>query len=362
MGLFDLFTGAPAIEAAGANRNVLQNAQGNIGNIADITRRFGEDAIRQGTAGARTDLSTGYDASTGAINQGAAGAQGYLDQGQQGAMGQLGQARTDLTAGGGAYAPLSALAARYGQGGQLYGDSLGLGGAEGNQRAQQAFQTGPGYQFALDQGLDAINRRANAAGMLVGGNANRSAQNYGFGLANQEYGNWQNRLKGMSDQELQATAGAAAGNQTNNTTLAGLGVTGANLLNQGGVNRAGVATTQGQNLADLARSYYTGQAGLDTAEGGALAGNMRDTSKWMVDSNMGLAPKIGQTFNDEAQASLTGSKNLWGMGMAAAQMAMGMPPTSLGSMSTPGGNLGASGVSDPSMWNSSLPKNGFSWG
>jgi hypothetical protein len=323
MGIFDLFTGQPAKDAAGQNRQTLLNAQGTVGNLADITKQYGEDALRQGYGGARQDLTAGYGASTGAINTGAGAAQDYLTQGQNNAFGQLGQARTDLTAGGGAYAPLTALAQRYGQGGQLYGDSLGINGAEGNQRAVGAFQAGPGYEFALDSGINALNRRANAAGMLQGGNANRDAITFATGLANQEYGNWQNRLKGIGDQELQATQGAAAGNQQNNTTLAGLGVTGANLYNQGGVNRAGVATTQGQNLSDIARAYYTGQAGLDTAEGGALAGNQAGTAKWMVDANLGLAPKIGQTFQDEAQAMLTGQKNLLNLGMEGAKLAAG---------------------------------------
>jgi hypothetical protein len=350
MGIFDIFTGAPVIDAANQNRAQLQGAQGEIGNIADITRRYSEDALRQGYGGARQDLTTGYGASTGAINQGAAGAQGYLDQGQQGAFGQLGQARSDLTANGGAYAPLTALAQRYGQGGQLYGDSLGINGAAGNQRAVGAFQAGPGYDFTLNQGIDAVNRRANAAGMLVGGNANRSAIDYATGLANQTYGDWQNRLKGMSDQELAATGAAASGNQANNTTLAGLGVQGANLANSGGVARAGVATGQGQNLSDIARNYYGGQAGLDTGEGGALAGNMNNTSNWLVNSQMNLSPQIGKTFMDAGNAQMAGSQNLWNFGLNAAKLAAGA-----------GGSAAGSGASGSSF----LPSSSFmnnSWG
>jgi hypothetical protein len=321
--LTDLFTGAPAIQGAQANRGALQGAIGQIGNLADITRRYNEDAIRGGYGGAREDLSTGYGAATGAINQGATGALGYLDQGQQGAMGQLGQARSDLTAGGGAYAPLSALAQRYAAGGNTYADSLGLNGPEGNQRAVGAFQAGPGYEFALNQGIDSLNRRANAAGMLAGGNANRDAITFAQGLANQEYGNWQNRLKGIGDQELAATQGAAAGNQANNTTLANLGVTGANLLNTGGQNRAQIATGQGQNLADLARTFYSGQAGLDTGEAGAIAGNMNNATGWQVNAQGQLVPQIGKTYQDEANASLQGTKNLWNLGQSLAGAAAG---------------------------------------
>ena len=41
----------------------------------------------------------------------------------------------------------------------MYMNSLGLNGAAGNQAAVNAFQTGPGYDFQMHQGLNAINRR-----------------------------------------------------------------------------------------------------------------------------------------------------------------------------------------------------------
>ena len=44
-------------------------------------------------------------------------------------------------------------------------NALGLNGPAGNAAATAAFQAGPGYQFALEQGLEGINRTANAAGM-----------------------------------------------------------------------------------------------------------------------------------------------------------------------------------------------------
>jgi hypothetical protein len=353
---FDLFTGQPAIDAAGKNRSTLLGAQGTIGNLADITNQYNSGAIRQGYGGARQDLSTGYDASTGAINTGAGAAQGYLDQGQSGAMGSLAQARGDLTANGGAYAPLSALAARAGRGSALYSDALGINGAEGTDRARGAYTPSLGYETTLNSGIDAINRRANAAGMLVGGNANRDAITFAHDLSNRDMGSWLDRLRGMSDQELSATSGAAAGNQANNTTLANLGVTGAGLQNAGGVARAGVATGQGQNIADIAQRYYGGQAGLDTGEAGALTNSMNNTGNWMVNGQLGLAPQIGKTFQDEAQASLTGQKNLFNLGMQGATALAG------GGFGMPGGNLGLGSMGDASMWNSSLPKNGFSWG
>lgn len=89
----------------------------------------------------------------------------------------------------------------------MYGNALGLNGADGTQAAQGAFQAGPGYQFALDQGTQAALRGASAAGMLNSGNTLAALSQYGQGLANQEYGSWLDRLSGASSQGLSAAGG-----------------------------------------------------------------------------------------------------------------------------------------------------------
>lgn len=93
----------------------------------------------------------------------------------------------------------------------LYADALGLNGSEGNARATGAFQTGPGYDFALDQGTKAALRGSSAAGMLNSGNTLTALEGYGQGLANQEFGSWLDRLNGVSGQGLQAAGGQASG-------------------------------------------------------------------------------------------------------------------------------------------------------
>lgn len=93
----------------------------------------------------------------------------------------------------------------------MYSNALGLNGADGNTAATSAFQTGPGYQFALDQGTQAALRGASAAGMLNSGNTLTALTEYGQGMANQEYGSWLDRLSGLSSQGLQAASGQASG-------------------------------------------------------------------------------------------------------------------------------------------------------
>lgn len=129
---------------------------------------------------------------------------GYLNAGKTGAIGALDSAK-------GYFDPLKALSAKYGAGTNLYLDSLGVNGADGNNRAVGAFQAGPGYDFSISQALDALDRRAASRGMLASGNNTNDTLSTVTGLANQEYGNWQNRLAGLVSPELSATGATATG-------------------------------------------------------------------------------------------------------------------------------------------------------
>jgi len=309
MGIFDVFTGQPAIDAADKNKALLQGTQQGVYDRTQATKNMAGGYLNTGFDQAGNALQTGYGTATGAINQGAQGALGYLDQGTQGAVGAL-------TANGGAYAPLSDLATKYGKGSDLYANALGINGQAGTDAARSAFTASPGYDYTLNQGIDAINRRANAGGMLVGGNANRDAIDYAHNLSNNDYNSWLQNLGSFNNLQLGATQGAASGNQSNNAIVA-------NLLNSGGVNKAGVASGQGSSLADLARAYYGGQAGLDTSRGGALAGNETGANQLITSSDLNIAPQIAKQNTDAAAASLAGSGNALKAGMSLAQLAAG---------------------------------------
>jgi hypothetical protein len=338
MGLFDIFTGDPLKDAADKSRALFQQTQSDVTNRTNATRDEAAGYLRGGFGAGRGHLGQGYGTAAGAINAGAGSALGYLDAGTQGALGQLAQARSDLTANGGAFRPLADLGARFGQGSQLYGDALGLNGAEGNARATSAFQAGPGYQFALSQGLDAVNRGRNARGGLNSGNTDVDLLKYGTGFADQTYQQWMGNLSPYNQLELSATSGAATGNAGINQNVANLGVTGANILNGAGQSKANIATGQGNTLADIATKYYGGLAGLGTSEGSALAGNATNATSAINTAALGIAPRIGQTFVDAANADMMGSKNLWGLGMQLANLGAG----ALGSGFGGPGSAGAS--------------------
>lgn len=89
----------------------------------------------------------------------------------------------------------------------MYANALGLNGPGGNTAATGAFQAGPGYNFALGQGIQALDRSAAGSGMFGSGNAAMALNDYGQGMANQEYGNWLQRLGGLGAQGLTAAGG-----------------------------------------------------------------------------------------------------------------------------------------------------------
>lgn len=128
----------------------------------------------------------------------------------------------------GAYSPLLSLGEKFRGGTDLYFDSLGINGPEGNARATGAFQAGPGYQWQVDQATDAAARNAAKLGMANSGNTLAEIGNRAQNLANQEYGNWQSQLGGLSNtgvgitgQTATGLSGLYTGDATNRVGVAG---------------------------------------------------------------------------------------------------------------------------------------------
>ncbi len=141
----------------------------------------------------------------------------------------------------------------------MYDNALGLNGADGNAAATGAFQTGPGYQFALDQGTQAALRGASASGMLNSGNTLTALSQYGQGLANQEYGSWLDRLSGVSSQGLQAASGQAG--QYGNI---------ANLYQNSANNQLSLESGVTQGVMGANNQWATGMEANNTARGSFL--------------------------------------------------------------------------------------------
>ena len=97
---------------------------------------------------------------------------------------------------------------------EMLRNALGLNGPEGASAATAAFQGGPGYQFKMDQGLQALDRSAAARGMLGSGNNSIDTIKYAQGVADQGWQDWENRLGGMTTLGQTAAGGLADTNKS----------------------------------------------------------------------------------------------------------------------------------------------------
>lgn len=232
-----------------------------MGILSGIAGIFGGDATKD-AARKNTGLLNGLKTEgTGYIDTANSAATGYLDQagGLYKGMADLGQSNMGY-----------------------YKDALGLGGEAGNAATMDRFQQGPGYQFAMDQGLSALERGAAARGSLQSGQTGIDTLKYATGLADQTYGSWMDRLgdfntlnTGLYSQGTQGQAGALG-------SLADLAVgTGDRRLNLSsevvngkmGANNQKAAGTQQQigGIGDLAAGIGGFMTGMAPA-GSKLAG------------------------------------------------------------------------------------------
>jgi hypothetical protein len=118
------------------------------------------------------------------------------------------------------------------------------------------FQADPGYAFRFSQGQKALERSAAARGGLISGNTGGALQQFGQGMASQEYQNAFNRYQA----ERQARLGPLQ-------SLAGVGQTSVNALGQAGQN---YATGMGEALGAGAQARASGYMGAANAIGGGI--------------------------------------------------------------------------------------------
>jgi hypothetical protein len=106
----------------------------------------------------------------------------------------------------------------------------GAGGTPNNAAAETALAGTPGYQFTLNQGLDATKNAASASGMLLSGNTLQSLDKYGSGLADQTYQQTVGNLENAVNTGQAAAAGQAANVGTAATNMGNIAVNQGNTL------------------------------------------------------------------------------------------------------------------------------------
>jgi hypothetical protein len=173
------------------------------GLLGGIGGLFGGDATKKAAKANGKALDNYQTQGTAAIDAGNTAASGYL-----GDVSNLWKGLADESGG------LSGL--------KLYGDALGINGATGNANATASFKAGPGYEYQLGQGLDALERRAGAQGRLSSGQTGLDTINYAEGLANNEWSNWLQNLSGFGQQQSNIYTGAIGGQAGAKSDLASL--------------------------------------------------------------------------------------------------------------------------------------------
>lgn len=84
------------------------------------------------------------------------------------------------------------------------------------------FMDTPWYQFRLAEGQKAMERNASARGLRLSSGQMKDAMRFGQGLASEEYGNYLNRLSGMTDMGFTADRGISGLREAEGRNLAGL--------------------------------------------------------------------------------------------------------------------------------------------
>lgn len=117
------------------------------------------------------------------------------------------------------------------------------------------FQNSPDYKFALQQGLQGVDRSAAARGALYSGGQLADLSNYAQGMASQNLGTYRNFLTGLAGMGQNAAG-----------TIAGVGQ---NSANAQGSNNWGAANAAGNSAINQANNWSQLGAGL-----GGLANNL----------------------------------------------------------------------------------------
>lgn len=150
-------------------------------------------------------------------------------------------------------------------------NNLGTGaGGTTNGGQYAAFFNSPDYQFAMQQGLSALDNSASARGNLQSGAQQIGITNYAQGLASQQYNNFMNRLQGSAVQGQQASGALANAALGQGSALAGLTAQSGNV---GAAGTIGQANALNAGIQGVAGSYGTGAAGgLQSAFGSSGSG------------------------------------------------------------------------------------------
>lgn len=164
---------------------------------------------------------------------------------------------------------LGSLMSAYGLGSSGTSNGTGNGASSGGSGAYGGFFESPGYQFRLQQGLQAIDRGAAARGQLASGATIKAEQRYGDGLASSEFQNYTNGLAGIAGVGESATGQTAAAGSTAANNISQALISSGNARASSYANMASGINSGINNVMD---AYLMSNMGLFGGGGGSAAG------------------------------------------------------------------------------------------
>lgn len=128
--------------------------------------------------------------------------------------------------------------------------------------ASQRFQQSPGYQWGVDQAMQQVQRNGASRGLLESGSVMRAMGDRAQGMANQDFNNWQN----VQNQQY--------GNYQNRLQGLSAGPTGADYAFNTGGAMGQNAMASGSNMASLLGNQGSAGYGATMNTGGAMSNNI----------------------------------------------------------------------------------------
>jgi hypothetical protein len=230
--------------------------------------------------------------------------------------------------------------------------ALGLGGAAAN---YSNFENMPGYQFAVQQGTQAIQRQAASMGSAYTPNTAAAVGQYVTGTAAQDYNTYISQLMGAAGLGTTANQGLQGANQStaNNVSQLQQNVGQAQAYGATGVGNAvgGLfsANGAGTGLLGAAGNYLNGGGGGGGGGGGNGSGVYTDpTNSQLTGTNPNDAYNPGSNYQYDSNGNIIGQGTVDGSGVGGS-LGSGVGSDSnswLDGFSTSGGDGGASDILD----------------
>lgn len=152
--------------------------------------------------------------------------------------------------------------------------------------SQIDLESDPGYQFRMDQGVEALDKSAAARGRLQSGAQSKALVDYGQGMGSQEYSNAYARYSDQYAKEADRRA-------TQYNMLSGLSSGGQASAAGQAQATSNLASTSGNILSNLGNAqaqsqYAQGQARAGAYQGMAQAGNQA-AQNWLTYQTLGAS-------------------------------------------------------------------------